>query len=121
MGWRGATSKWPVRMLQLIIQLLVDGVSPSSIPGIMQTMNSVLLGQNIEELPTKRFAQQCRVIAQNVDDILVAIKIWNIPEWKQLFTDGSTSDSFFLIQGTHLLTCSSSSSNEFCFVWFFSS
>ena len=65
-------------------------------------MNSALLGQNIKELPTKRFAQQCRVVAQNVNDILVAIKLGNIPEWKQLFTDG-TSDSFFLIQGTH--TC----------------
>ena len=63
-------------------------------------MNNVLLGKNIEEVPTKGFAQQCRVVAQNVNGILVAFKLGNIPKWKQLFMDG-TSDSFFLIQGMH--------------------
>ena len=59
----------------LIIESLINGNSSLSIPRTMQTMNAQLLGYELMELPSTNFVRQCRIVAEGVNEILVAIKL----------------------------------------------
>ena len=89
-GRRGATRKWPVYVVRLILELLVVGSSPSNIPKLLQTMSTELVGKELEEIPSTNFVRQCRTVGQVVNEILVAIQLGRNTTWKQLFTDGTT-------------------------------
>ena len=89
-GRHGGVRRWPIWIVQLICELLVDGAPPSSIPGIIQTTYSTYNQKPPTNLPLVNFVRQYRVIIQIIGETLAAIKLARVEKWSQLFTDGTT-------------------------------
>ena len=44
----------------------------------------------MSELPSVCFVRQCRVVVQNLNEMLAAYRLGNADQWVELFTDGTT-------------------------------
>lgn len=89
-GRRGGAKKWPVHIVLLICELLVNGTPPSAVPANIQTTCAAFTGVEANELPTENFVRECRVVLQNVNETLSAFRLGNADTWHQVFTDGTT-------------------------------
>ena len=89
-GRKGGGHRWPVRVVQLICELLVDGAPPSSIPRIIYTTSSTMTNEEPKDLPSVNFVRGCRIIAQIIGETIAAIKLARSESWEQLFTDGTS-------------------------------
>ena len=49
--------QWPVRVVQIICELLVDGTPPSSIPQIIYTTSSTMTNKEPKDLPSVNFVR----------------------------------------------------------------
>ena len=87
---RGGARRWPVWVVQLICELLINGTPPSAIPANIQTMYVTLYGKEPEELSSVNFVRECRVIVEVIGETMTAIKLAQAPTWMQLFTDATT-------------------------------
>ena len=56
-GRQGGSSKWPVHILLLICELLVNGTPTSAMPAIIQTMSAAMIGQEVTQLPCINFVR----------------------------------------------------------------
>ena len=54
---QGGSSKWPVHILLLICELLVNGTPLSSVPANIQTMSVAMKVQEVTELPYIKFVR----------------------------------------------------------------
>ena len=72
-GQQGGSSKWPVHIVLLICELLLNGTPPSAVPANIQTMSSAMTGQEVTEMPCINFVRQCRVVVQNLNSTLAAL------------------------------------------------
>ena len=54
-GHRGATSRWPVHVIHIILKLLLFDLSLSDIPKIMQTLSTKLVGEELHKVPSRNF------------------------------------------------------------------
>ena len=88
-GRRGGGSKWPLRIVLLICELLVAGAPPSSVPGIIKS-NAAYYGAKVHGEVSVNYVRQCRVVVQNLNELLAAYRLGNAPRWIELFTDGTT-------------------------------
>ena len=89
-GRRGGGSKWPVHIVLLICELLVNSTPPSAVPANIQTMSAAMTGAEAEELPAVNFVRQCRTVLQNLNETLAALRLGKADTWHQLFTDGTS-------------------------------
>ena len=90
-GRVGGSDKWTPEVVLLICELLVNGTAPAAIPPNIQTMYYRMnKGVELKELPSVSFARSCRVVLQNLNDMLAAYKLGTAEHWHQLFTDGTT-------------------------------
>ena len=89
-GRRGGSSRWPVHIVLLICELLVNGTPPSAIRPNLQSTSAVFTGCEAEELPCVNFIRQCRVVVQNINATLSAMRLGRADVWHQMFTDGTT-------------------------------
>ena len=89
-GRRGGSGKWPVHIVLLICELLVNGTPPSAVPANIQTSSAAFTGAEASELPSVKFVRQCRTVLQNLNETLAALRLGNASTWHQLFTDGTT-------------------------------
>lgn len=89
-GRRGGSKRWPVHIVLLICELLVNGTPPSAVPANIQTMSAAMSGAEASELPSVNFVRQCRTVLQNLNETLSALRLGNASTWHQLFTDGTT-------------------------------
>jgi hypothetical protein len=87
---RGGARRWPIWVVQLICELLVNGTAPSAIPTNIQTMYETLYGEKPEELPSVNFVRECRVVVEVIGETLAALKLAAAENWKQLWTDATT-------------------------------
>lgn len=81
---RGGARRWPVWVVQLICELLVNGTAPSAIPANIQTMYEMLYGEKPKEVPSVRFVRNCRVVVEVIGETVVALKLALAESWKQL-------------------------------------
>ena len=88
-GRRGGGAKWPLRIVLLICELLVAGAPPSSVPDIIAS-NAAYYGAEVHDKVSVRYVQQCRVVVQNLNELLAAYRLGNAPRWIELFTNGTT-------------------------------
>ena len=86
----GGNRQWPVWVVQLICELLVNGTPPSAVPDNIQTMYEILYGTEPEEMPSVDFVRKCRVIVEVMGETVAAIKLAKAPSWNQLWTDATT-------------------------------
>ena len=88
---RGGGRRWPIWVVQLICELLVNGTAPSSIPSNIETMyETTLYGTKPKEVPSINFVQGCRVVVEIIGETIAAIKLASADTWKQLWTDATT-------------------------------
>jgi len=80
----GGSKQWPVWVVQLICELLVNGTPPSAVPDHIQTMYEMLYGTEREEMPSLAFVRKCRVIVEVMGETVAAIKLAKAPSWKQV-------------------------------------
>ena len=87
---RGGRKVWPVWVVQLICELLVNSTAPSAIHQNIQTMYETLYGESPKELPSVNFVRECRVVVEVIGETVAAIKLASADSWKQLWTDGTS-------------------------------
>lgn len=87
---RGGARRWPIWVVQLICELLVNGTSPSAIPANIQTMYETLTGETPADVPSINFVRQCRVVVEVIGETITALKLAAAEDWKALWTDATT-------------------------------
>ena len=90
-GRRGGSRTWPIDVVLVICEMLVNGTPPSAIPAAnIQTMCARMYCSEANKLPSLNYVRQCRVILQGLNTTLSALQLANAAEWSQLFTDGTS-------------------------------
>ena len=87
---RGGRQSWPVWVVQLICELLVNGTPPSAIPGNIQIMFETLYNEKPADIPSVNFVRECRPIVEVIGETVAALKLADAQTWDQLWTDGTT-------------------------------
>lgn len=85
----GGKQKWPVWVVQLICELLVNGTSPTAIPANISTMYATLFGETVSP-PGKHFCRRCRTVVQVAGETMAAIKLARVQSWEQRWTGAAT-------------------------------
>jgi flagellar biosynthesis GTPase FlhF len=87
---RGGARRWPIWVVQLICELLVNGTAPSAIPANIQTMYETLYGETPSDVPSVNFVRQCRVVVEVIGETITALKLAAAENWDALWTDSTT-------------------------------
>ena len=58
-GRRGGSGKWPVHIVLLICELLMNGTPPSTMPDNIQTMSAYMAGAKADDLSSVNSVRQC--------------------------------------------------------------
>ena len=87
---KGGAGQWPVRIVLLICELLVNGTSPRAVPTNIRSVSETITGQPVAHSPSVNFVRQCRVVVQNLNEMLAAFCLGNAKKWRQIFTDGTS-------------------------------
>ena len=90
-GRHGGGSKWPLPVVQLVIEQLVNGTPPTSIRcNIASFVALSMTSDKVKQLPSLSFIRECRVAIQIIGETLTAYRLANAPKWEQVFTDGTS-------------------------------
>ena len=89
-GHQGGSGKWPVHIIMLTCDLLVNGTPPSAVPGNTQTMSAALLGSEVSEMPSVNYVCKFCVVTQNLNEMLAAFRLGKAKTWHQIFTSATT-------------------------------
>ena len=87
---KGGRQRWPVWVVQLICELLVNGTPPTAIPGNIRIMYETLYGEPPDDEPSVSFVRECRPIVEVIGETIAAIKLADAGTWDQLWTDATT-------------------------------
>ena len=63
-GRQGGSSKWPVHIVLLICELLVNGTTPYSVAANIQTLSATMTGREVNEFPCINFVWKFRVVVE---------------------------------------------------------
>ena len=89
-GRQGGSGKWSVHIVMLICKLLVNSTPPSAVPANIQTASAAFTGAEARKFPSIDFVRKCRIVLQNLNKTLVALRLGNTSTWRQFFNDGTT-------------------------------
>jgi len=89
-GCKGGSGKWPVRIVLLICELLVNGTPLSAVPAKIRAISETVTVQAVSQKLSVNYVRQCRVIVQHLNEMLAAFRLGNAKNRKQVFTDGTT-------------------------------
>ena len=87
---RGGARRWPVWVVQLICELLVNGTPPVTVRENIRTMYWTLYNKAPEDLPSVSFIRDCRTKVEVIGETITSIKLARAPTWDQLWTDATT-------------------------------
>ena len=76
-------------MVQRIREILLNGMSPQSMPSNIAFMAELMHGSKVKELPSLRFIRKCRVVLQIIDETLTAFKVAKSEKQDQAFIYGT--------------------------------
>ena len=82
--------QWPVHIVMLICELLVNATPPSAILSDIQKMPADLVGCEVNELPSLDYVSNCCVVVQYLKNMLAACRLGKSDNWHHIFTDGTT-------------------------------
>ena len=68
----------------------MNGTPLSADAADIQTMSDTITGRKLNELPCIKFVPKFRVVVQNMNYTLAALRLVDSYEWHQLFTDGTS-------------------------------
>ena len=87
----GGAYTWPLWILQLVLEMLVHGAPPSSIPpSIVSHITITNPGMEIKEIPCVSYVRKCRSILRIIGETLASYRLAKAKKWQQLFTDGTS-------------------------------
>ena len=89
-GRHAGSSKQTVHIVLLICELLVNGTPPSDVAANIQTMSDTMTGREVNELPCIEFLRQCCVVVNNMHSTIAALRLGDVDECNQIFTDGTS-------------------------------
>ena len=89
-GRPGGPKRWPVHIVLLICEMLVNGTHPKTVPANIQSLCALFTGVEATELPCVNFVRQCWVVLQNLNHTLSTFRLGNAESWHLVFTDGTT-------------------------------
>ena len=72
----------------------MNDTPPSAVPANIKTMSAAMPGQEVTELTCINFVRKCRVVVQNLNSTLAALRLGEVDEWHQLFTYGTSRRKF---------------------------
>jgi len=82
---------WSWQLIEIILEMLSNGTSPSAIPAnIMATARHLLPSMDGVKVPTVRYCQQLRRVLRAVAETLAAYQVGKMVRWRQLATDGTS-------------------------------
>ena len=81
---------WPLWMIQLIIEKLILGIPPASIPDDIILQDRLTTGRDGQEVPSIHFCQDMRIVLRILTETLAAYQLAQQKQWHQLFTDGTS-------------------------------
>ena len=85
------TETWPIPIMRVIIEMLINGSSPSSIAPNLKTFVEVLCPNiDIKELPSLRYIRNLRGVVRIIGEALAAFRLGRVEKWEQLFWDGTS-------------------------------
>ena len=87
---KGGGRRWPIWVVQLICELLVNGTAPSAIPGNIKTTYQTLYGIDPVEVPCVNFVRSCRVTIQVIGETIAAIKLASADNFAQVWADATS-------------------------------
>ena len=79
-----------MRIVLLICEMLVNGTHPSAVPANIQTSCAAFTGVEADELPSVNFVCECRVVLQNLNKTLSALRLGSADTCHQVFIDGTS-------------------------------
>jgi hypothetical protein len=74
----------------MICELLINGTQPLAVPSCTHTVYETLYKEEPDELPSVNFVRECRVFVEVMGETLTAMKLANVPQWSQLWTNATT-------------------------------
>mmetsp|Transcript_3886 Transcript_3886/g.10150 ORF Transcript_3886/g.10150 Transcript_3886/m.10150 type:complete len:291 (+) Transcript_3886:4227-5099(+) len=84
---------WPMWMVQLILEQLVNGTPPSAIPANILSQDRLMTGRDGQQPPSVGFCRDMRVVLRILTETLAAYQLAKQGQWKQLFSDGMRWDA----------------------------
>ena len=72
-GIWGGGKRWPVHMVLIMCEMLVNGTHPSDVPANIQTSCAAFTGVEAYKLPSVNFVRECRIVLQNLNKTLSAL------------------------------------------------
>ena len=94
-GRRGGGSKWPLKVVQLVIEQLVNGTPPTSIRfNIASFLALSTTSDKIKQLPSLSFIRECRLAIQIIGETLTAYRLASAPKWEQYLQMELVEDKF---------------------------
>ena len=87
-GRRGGESKWPLWMVQLICELLLNGMPESYVPPNIASLDALIHGSKVKELLSLRFIRECHVVLKIIGETLTYFSLAKSEKWEQAFTYG---------------------------------
>ncbi len=81
---------WPAEMDLYIMELLVIGTPPASVPQAIASSVANLLEMDPEELPSISYVRGLRTAIRILGETMAAYKLGKSGSWAQLFFDGTT-------------------------------
>ena len=88
---RGEAWAWPLWIVQLVLEQLVNGVPPASIPAVIRSHAEAVAepGESVD-VPSVNFCRSMRAVLRVLVETLAAYRLAKEGRWKQLFTDGTS-------------------------------
>ena len=74
-GRWGGGKRWPVNIVLLICEMLVNGTHPSAVPANIQTPCASFTGVEADELPSVNFVCEFWIVLQNLNETLSALRL----------------------------------------------
>ena len=72
---------WPVHIVLLTCEILVNGTHPSAVPANIQTSCAAFTGVEADELPSVNFVRECQIFLQNLNETLSALRLGSADTW----------------------------------------
>ena len=88
-GRHGGSGKWPVHIVVLICEYLVNGTPLSAVPANLQSASAAFTGAESDELPLVNFVRQCRTVCQNLNLMFAGFRLGHARNWHEIFTNGT--------------------------------
>ena len=89
-GRQRGSLRWPLHIVMLICEPLVNVTTTYAIPDNIQKTSNTLTGSEADEITSLDYVRKCRVFMQSLNGMLAAYILGKADNWHHIFTNGTT-------------------------------